>query len=109
LAIESHLRDVPGAIGAVLTDKDGEVVDGWAADNSLELPLLAALCAAPWLLTGSHLQGAEEVTLRGEARQLLLLAIDSDCFLAALFSRDTPLGLARRAARRASDRLAQLV
>lgn len=108
------LRDVvgavPGALGAVFSDWDGEPVDQFALLEPLDIQLLGAHVGI--LLNDIRRAGesvgagvADEIVIRAERAQLILRVVDAKYYVVLALARDAPTGPACRALAQAADRL----
>jgi predicted regulator of Ras-like GTPase activity (Roadblock/LC7/MglB family) len=101
-------REVPGALGAVFVDDEGETVQRHVAHPSLaayDLDVVGALvtplvrCAPPWRV----------LTSRGEGGTLVACAVADRYVLVVVLTSRTPTACARRAVRAAARELRGLM
>ncbi len=104
------VRRVPGALGAILADWEGEAVDQAAQMDDYQLKVLGAhkgvilrnLSRAVSRLEGDRLR---ELTITTEKSQTLVLPITADYFLVLALGRGCLLGRALFEARACAERL----
>jgi predicted regulator of Ras-like GTPase activity (Roadblock/LC7/MglB family) len=108
------LRDVvgavPGALGAVFSDWDGEPVDQFALLEPLDIQLLGAhvglvLNDIKRATEAVQAGAAGEIIIRAERAQLLLHVVDAKYYVVLALTRDAPTAWACRALASAADRL----
>ena len=101
---------VPGAIGAVFSDWEGEPVDQFAHVPALEIQLVGAHWGVVWSQAssrlGRHGLGAvEELLIEGERAIVLVRSVTDRYFVVLATKRDAHLGTARRELIRIADTL----
>jgi predicted regulator of Ras-like GTPase activity (Roadblock/LC7/MglB family) len=92
---------VPGAVGAVFADWEGEPVDQFAHIPPIEIQLVGAHWGVIWSQAaarlGRHGLGAlEELFIEGERAIVLVRGVTDRYFVVLATHRDAPLALARR-------------
>jgi predicted regulator of Ras-like GTPase activity (Roadblock/LC7/MglB family) len=108
--LEEMIENVPGALGAIIADWEGEAVDQVARMDDYELKILGAhqgvilhsLRAAVGRHGGDRLQ---EIVMSTEKAQTLVLPVTDEYFLVLTLERGEALGRALFAARRCVSRL----
>jgi predicted regulator of Ras-like GTPase activity (Roadblock/LC7/MglB family) len=97
--LEDMVRRVPGAVGAVFADWEGEPVDQFAHIAPLEIQLVGAHWGVVWSQATRRLQalGAiEELLIEGERAIVLVRAVTDSYFVVLATKRDAHLATARR-------------
>lgn len=92
---------VPGAIGAVFADWDGEPVDQFAHIPALEIQLVGAHWGVVWSQTGARLGRhglgeLEELLIEGERAIVLVRSVTDRYFVVLATKREAHLATARR-------------
>jgi predicted regulator of Ras-like GTPase activity (Roadblock/LC7/MglB family) len=91
---------VPGAVGAILADAEGEAVDQFAHLSTLEMRLIGA----HWGVVLSQLRerlgpyagGMREILIEGERSIIFIRPVDDSYFIVLEAARDAHLGTAFR-------------
>ncbi len=101
---------VPGALGAVFSDWDGEPVDQFALLEPLDIQLLGAHVGLVLndIKRASDSLGvgvAGEIVIRAERAQLILHVVDAKYYVVLALARDVPTAWASRKLRGAVERL----
>lgn len=103
MPFESILKDlvhtVPGAVGAIVVDWEGEAVQEYSYCDSYDIRFVAAhkgIVLARLRETHADNQGGEieEVVVTSERQVLLIGAVDRDYSLVLQAERSCPIGLA---------------
>jgi predicted regulator of Ras-like GTPase activity (Roadblock/LC7/MglB family) len=98
--LKSIVERVPGAIGAVFADWDGEPVDQFAHIPPLEIQIVGAHWGIVWHQATQRLSsrfGAiEELLIEGERAIVLVRAVTPQYFVVLAIKREAHLGTARR-------------
>jgi predicted regulator of Ras-like GTPase activity (Roadblock/LC7/MglB family) len=99
--LESMVKRVPGAVGAVFADWEGEPVDQFAHIPPLDIQLVGAHWGVVWSQAnerlGKHGLGAvEELLIEGERATVLVRSVTDRYFVVLATRRDAHLGTARR-------------
>jgi predicted regulator of Ras-like GTPase activity (Roadblock/LC7/MglB family) len=103
--LEDMVRRVPGAVGAVFADWEGEPVDQFAHIAPLEIQLVGAHWGVVWSQATRRLQalGAiEELLIEGDRAIVLVRAVTDSYFVVLATKRDAHLATARREVERAA-------
>ena len=92
---------VPGAVGAVFADWEGEPVDQFAHIPALDIQLVGAHWGVVWSQAaqrlGRHGIGAiEELLIEGDRATVLVRSVTDGYFVVLATRRDAHLGTARR-------------
>lgn len=106
--LEGMVRRVPGAVGAVFADWEGEPVDQFAHIPPLEIQLVGAHWGVVWSQTAARLRrlGAlEELLIEGDRAIVLVRSVTDRYFVVLATHRDAHLGTARRELERGADTL----
>jgi predicted regulator of Ras-like GTPase activity (Roadblock/LC7/MglB family) len=109
--LQRTLEHVPGAVGAIFADWDGEAVD-LVPRGSDELLLLGAhygviLNHVQSALLTFHFGGAEEIVVSHERLKILVCAVGAGYYVVVALGQDGHLGLALREIRRLAAELRQ--
>jgi predicted regulator of Ras-like GTPase activity (Roadblock/LC7/MglB family) len=97
--LEDMVRRVPGAVGAVFADWEGEPVDQFAHIAPLEIQLVGAHWGVVWSQATRRLQalGAiEELLIEGERAIVLVRLVTEGYFVVLATKRDVHLATALR-------------
>lgn len=99
--LEEIVRRVPGAVGAVFADWEGEPVDQFAHVPPLDIQLVGAHWGVVWSQAtrrlGQHNLGAvEELLIEGERAIVLVRLVTEGYFVVLATKRDAHLATARR-------------
>jgi predicted regulator of Ras-like GTPase activity (Roadblock/LC7/MglB family) len=105
--LEEMVRRVPGAVGAVFSDWDGEPVDQFAHIAPLDIQLVGAHWGVVWWQTaqclGKHDLGAvEELLIEGERAMVVVRMVTDQYFVVLATKRDAHLATALRELERAA-------
>jgi predicted regulator of Ras-like GTPase activity (Roadblock/LC7/MglB family) len=108
--LEAMVRRVPGAIGAVFADWEGEPVDQFAHIPPLDIQLVGAHWGVVWSQTaerlGRHgLGGVEELLIEGERAIVLVRSVTERYFVVLATHHEVHLGRARRELERGAHTL----
>jgi predicted regulator of Ras-like GTPase activity (Roadblock/LC7/MglB family) len=108
--LQSIVERVPGAIGAVFADWDGEPVDQFAHIPPLDIQLVGAHWGVVWSqatarLAGHGLGSVEELVIEGERAVVLVRAVTTQYFVVLAIKRDAHLATARRELARGAQTL----
>ncbi len=99
--LKSLVDRVPGAIGAIFADWEGEAVDQFAHVPALEIQLAGAHWGIVRQLASQHLRAAgagdvEEMWIDCEGGLVLLRRVTDRCYVVLTTRRGVHLGTARR-------------
>jgi len=99
--LKSMVERVPGALGAIFADWDGEMVDQFAHIPPLDIQLVGAHWGVVWSQAtqrlGAHALGAvEELLIEGERAIVLVRLVSEGYFVVLATKRDAHLATARR-------------
>ncbi len=97
--LEEMVRRVPGAVGAVFADWEGEPVDQFAHIAPLDIQLVGAHWGVVWSQASQrlHALGAvEELLIEGERAMVVVRAVTDSYFVVLATRRDAHLATARR-------------
>jgi predicted regulator of Ras-like GTPase activity (Roadblock/LC7/MglB family) len=97
--LKSIVERVPGAIGAVFADWDGEPVDQFAHIPPIDIQIVGAHWGIVWHQATTRLAcfGAiEELLIEGERAIVLVRAVTAQYFVVLAIRRDAHLATARR-------------
>jgi len=108
--LEAMVRRVPGAVGAVFADWEGEPVDQFAHIEPLDIQLVGAHWGVVWSQAttrlGRHGLGAiEELLIEGERAIVMVRLVNEGYFVVLATKRDVHLGTALRELQRGADTL----
>jgi predicted regulator of Ras-like GTPase activity (Roadblock/LC7/MglB family) len=108
--LQSMVERVPGAVGAVFTDWEGEPVDQFAHIPPLDIQLVGAHWGIVFLQAserlGKHGLGrVEELLIEGERALVLVRSVTDRYFVVLATKREAHLGTAMRELGRVADRL----
>lgn len=108
--LQRAVERVPGAVGAVFADWDGEAVDHFTRSNKDDMLILAAhygviLNHVQSALHLSHFGEAEEVILLHEKIDLIVRAVAQHYFVVLVVGADAHLATALREAHAAASAL----
>ncbi len=106
--LETMVRRVPGAVGAVFADWEGEPVDQFAHIPPLDIQLVGAHWGIVWSQAterlGRHELGAvEELLIEGERATVLVRSVTDRYFVVLATKSDAHLATARRELERGAD------
>jgi predicted regulator of Ras-like GTPase activity (Roadblock/LC7/MglB family) len=97
--LKSIVERVPGAIGAVFADWDGEPVDQFAHIPPIDIQIVGAHWGIVWSQATSRLSRLgpiEELLIEGERAIVLVRAVTAQYFVVLAIKRDAHLATARR-------------
>lgn len=99
------VSEVPGALGAILVDWEGEAVDQVACMDEYELKVIGAhkgviLCNMRDIVARLGNDTLEEITITTARTQTLVIPVTHEYFLVFTLAKGDALGLALLAARR---------
>jgi predicted regulator of Ras-like GTPase activity (Roadblock/LC7/MglB family) len=99
--LKQLVERVPGAIGAVFADWDGEPVDQFAHIPPIEIQIVGAHWGIVWhqattRLSSRGLGPIEELLIEGERAIVLVRAVTAQYFVVLAIKREAHLGTARR-------------
>ena len=99
--LEDMVKRVPGAVGAVFSDWEGEPVDQFAHIPALDIQLVGAHWGVVWSQAterlGAHALGAvEELLIEGDRAIVLVRLVSEGYFVVLATKRDAHLATARR-------------
>jgi predicted regulator of Ras-like GTPase activity (Roadblock/LC7/MglB family) len=99
--LQTMVERVPGAVGAIFADWEGEAVDQFAHIPPLEIQLVGAhwgvvLSQATARMVKHGLGAVVEMLIEGERAIVLVRAINDQYFVVLAVKRDAHLGMARR-------------
>ncbi|MCA1662816.1 MAG: hypothetical protein LC659_00815 [Myxococcales bacterium] len=99
--LEAIVRRVPGAIGAVFADWDGEPVDQFAHIAALDIQLVGAHWGVVWSqatqrLAKHRLGAVEELIIEGDRAIVLVRLVAEGYFVVLATKRDAHLATALR-------------
>jgi predicted regulator of Ras-like GTPase activity (Roadblock/LC7/MglB family) len=99
--LKNIVERVPGAIGAVFADWEGEPVDQFAHIPPIEIQIVGAHWGIVWSQATARLSqkgiGAiEELLIEGERAIVLVRAVTAQYFVVLAVKRDAHLATARR-------------
>jgi predicted regulator of Ras-like GTPase activity (Roadblock/LC7/MglB family) len=108
--LQTIVERVPGAIGAVFSDWEGEPVDQFAHIPPLDIQLVGAHWGVVWSqasarLAGRGLGAVEELVIEGERAVVLVRAVTRQYFVVLAVKRDAHLATARRELERGAQTL----
>ncbi len=108
--LQGMVERVPGAVGAVFTDWEGEPVDQFAHIPPLDIQLVGAHWGVVFLQAGQRLGrhglgGVHELVIEGERAIVLVRSVTDRYFVVLATRRDTHLGTALRELGRVAERL----
>lgn len=106
--LEGIVRRVPGAVGAVFADWEGEPVDQFAHVPPLDIQLVGAHWGVVWSqatrrLAQHELGAVEELLIEGERAIVLVRLVTEGYFVVLATRRDAHLATARRELERGAD------
>jgi len=101
---------VPGVLGAIIADWEGEAVDQVARMDEYDLKLHGAhggviLNNMREIMSRLKADDLQEIVMTAETMQTLLIPVTTEYFLVVALERAGSLGLALHAARRCADRV----
>lgn len=104
------VAEVPGALGAILVDWEGEAVDQVACMDEYELKVIGAhkgviLCNMREIVSRLGGDTLEEIMVTTAQTQTLVMPVTHEYFLVFTFAKGDALGLALFEARRCAQRL----
>ena len=104
------MRRVPGAVGAVFADWEGEPVDQFAHIPPLDIQLVGAHWGVVWSqatrrLGKHHLGDIEELLIEGEHTIVLVRSVTEGYFVVLATASDAHLATARRELARGAETL----
>jgi predicted regulator of Ras-like GTPase activity (Roadblock/LC7/MglB family) len=99
--LEAMVRRVPGAVGAVFADWEGEPVDQFAHIPPLDIQLVGAHWGIVWSQAtqrlGAHdLGNVEELLIEGDRAIVLVRSVTDRYFVVLAIAREAHLATARR-------------
>jgi predicted regulator of Ras-like GTPase activity (Roadblock/LC7/MglB family) len=105
--LESMVKAIPGAVGAVFADWEGEPVDQFAHIAPLEIQLVGAHWGVVFSAASACCQkmgggGAEEMWIEGEGALVLVRRVAEQYYVVLATKREAHLGTARRALERSA-------
>jgi predicted regulator of Ras-like GTPase activity (Roadblock/LC7/MglB family) len=108
--LEAMVRRVPGAVGAVFADWEGEPVDQFAHIAPLEIQLVGAHWGVVWSQAAERLGqrglgAVEELLIEGERAIVLVRSVTDRYFVVLATRRDAHLATARRELERGAETL----
>ena len=104
--LEKMVRRVPGAVGAVFADWEGEPVDQFAHIPALDIQLVGAHWGVVWSQASQRLGAlgaVEELLIEGDRAIVLVRAVTDHYFVVLATKRDAHLAIARRELERGAD------
>ncbi len=99
--LEAMVKRVPGAVGAVFADWEGEPVDQFAHIEPLEIQLVGAHWGVVWSQAAERLGkrglgAVEELLIEGERAIVLVRSVTDRYFVVLATKREAHLATARR-------------
>ena len=99
--LQQMVERVPGAVGAVFADWEGEPVDQFAHIPPLDIQLVGAHWGVVWSQAaerlGAHQLGSvEELLIEGDRAIVLVRSVTDRYFVVLAIEREAHLGTARR-------------
>jgi len=97
--LEAMVRRVPGAVGAVFADWEGEPVDQFAHIPPIDIQLVGAHWGVVWSQAARRLEafgGVEELLIEGDKAIVLVRSVTDRYFVVLATKRDAHLATARR-------------
>ncbi len=99
--LKAMVERVPGAVGAVFADWEGEPVDQFAHIPALDIQLVGAHWGVVWSqaserLARNGLGAVEELLIEGERATVLVRSVTDRYFVVLATRREAHLGTARR-------------
>jgi predicted regulator of Ras-like GTPase activity (Roadblock/LC7/MglB family) len=97
--LETMVRRVPGAVGAVFADWEGEPVDQFAHIPPIDIQLVGAHWGVVWSQATRRLEalgGVEELLIEGDKAIVLVRSVTDRYFVVLATKRDAHLATARR-------------
>jgi predicted regulator of Ras-like GTPase activity (Roadblock/LC7/MglB family) len=97
--LETMVRRVPGAVGAVFADWEGEPVDQFAHIPPLDIQLVGAHWGVVWSQAAMRLQSlgaVEELLIEGDRAIVLVRSVTDRYFVVLAIRSDAHLAMARR-------------
>jgi predicted regulator of Ras-like GTPase activity (Roadblock/LC7/MglB family) len=108
--LSEMLAQIPGSLGAILVDWEGEAVDQVGGIDDYELKVIGAhkgliLDNLRQAVARAEGNGLEEIVITTALRQTIILPVDDDYFLVLTLNKDDSMGRALFEARRALVKL----
>ncbi|MGZ3405919.1 MAG: roadblock/LC7 domain-containing protein [Polyangia bacterium] len=108
--LEAMVRRVPGAVGAVFADWEGEPVDQFAHIPPLDIQLVGAHWGVVWSQTARHLSkhnlgDIEELLIEGDRTIVLVRSVTEGYFVVLATKSDAHLATALRELQRGAETL----
>ena len=108
--LKAMVDRVPGAVGAIFADWDGEAVDQFAHISLLEIQLVGAhwgvvLTLATGSLRRAHLGAIDELWIEGDHALVLVRRVTDKYYVVLTTRRSTHLATARRELLRTTEHL----
>ena len=108
--LQRMVERVPGAVGAVFTDWEGEPIDQFAHIPPLDIQLVGAHWGIVFLQAserlGRHgLGGVEELLIEGDKATVLVRSVTDKYFVVLATKQDAHLGTALRELSRGAEHL----
>ncbi len=108
--LRAMVERVPGAVGAVFADWEGEPVDQFAHIPPLDIQLVGAHWGVVWSQASQRLArhglgAVEELLIEGERATVLVRSVTDRYFVVLATRRDAHLGTARRELARGAETL----
>lgn len=98
--LKAMVERVPGAVGAVFADWEGEPVDQFAHIPALDIQLVGAHWGVVWSQASErlarHAGAVEELLIEGERATVLVRSVTDRYFVVLATRREAHLGTARR-------------
>jgi predicted regulator of Ras-like GTPase activity (Roadblock/LC7/MglB family) len=99
--LQQMVERVPGAVGAIFADWEGEAVDQFAHIPPIEIQLVGAHWGVVWSqaterMTRHGLGAVDEMLIEGDRAIVLVRAVTRQYFVVLAVRRDTHLATARR-------------
>jgi len=113
-ALSQLVESVPGALGAILVDWEGEAVEHVARMDAYELKVIGAhkgviLCNMREIVSRLGGDQLEEIVIQTARTQTLVIPVTHEYFLVFTFAPGEVLGLALLEARRCVQRLREAI
>jgi predicted regulator of Ras-like GTPase activity (Roadblock/LC7/MglB family) len=108
--LRTMVERIPGAVGAIFADWEGEAVDQFAHIDKVEIQLVGAHWGVVLSLATEHLKRAglgaiEELLVEGELAQVLIRRVTERYYVVLAARRGVHLALARRELERSAQTL----
>ena len=106
--LKNLVESVPGALGAIFADWEGEMVDQFAHIPAIEIQLVGAHWGVVLMQTNQRTEPlgfgrVEELTVEGERATVLIRKVTNEYFVVLTAKHDVHLATARRALQRGAD------